>query len=400
MLAVQRNLDDDERGGYHQRRLRDTVYRSGRGAPLTDTVVYASFGGRQYSDSPRAIHEELVRRQAPLEHLWVAGDGSCRAPSTAAPLRADSREHYEALARARYVVTNDYFPDWFERRPDQVCLQTWHGTPLKRIGLEAANARTATARFQRHWEQQVVNWQHVVSPNRWSTPILREAYAIEGDLLETGYPRADLLARPDRDAVAAEVRRRLGVPADVRAVLYAPTYRDHIVDRRGRYRLDVKLDLERLHKAVGDDTVILFRKHPYVSDTLPPVPNGFVRDVSDYPDGTELLLAADVLLTDYSSLMFEFANTGRPMLFYAYDLEAYQEEIRGFNLDYAATVPGPVLGTTAEVADALRDLDGLRAEYANHYERFAATFCEFDDGRAAERVVERVFAPVASGIAK
>jgi CDP-glycerol glycerophosphotransferase len=98
--------------------------------------------------------------------------------------------------------------------------------------------------------------------------------------------------------------------------------------------------------------------------------------------------------------MFEFANTGRPMLFYAYDLEAYQEEIRGFNLDYAATVPGPVLGRTSEVADALRDLDALTAEYADRYERFAATFCEFDDGHAAERVVERVFAPVVASMAR
>jgi CDP-glycerol glycerophosphotransferase len=311
---------------------------------------------------------------------------------------ADSRVHHEALARARYVVTNDYFPEWFERRPDQVCLQTWHGTPLKRIGLEAAGARTATPRFQREWEQQVKNWQHVVSPNRFSTPILREAYAIEGELLETGYPRVDLLLRPDREAAAAALRRRLGVPEGVRVVLYAPTYRDHVVDRRGRHRLDMRLDLEQLHEALGDDTVVLFRQHPYVFDSMPPVPNGFVRDVSRYPDGTELLLAADVLVTDYSSVMFDFANTGRPMLFFAYDLDAYREEIRGFNLDYRATVPGPVLRKSADVAEALRDIDAVRAEHAARYEEFVARFCEFDDGRATERVVDRVFAPVAAGV--
>ena len=136
-------------------------------------------------------------------------------------------------------------------------------------------------------------------------------------------------------------------------MLYAPTYRDQVVDRRGRFRLDLQLDLERLRAAVGDDTVILFRKHHYIADAVPATADGFVRDVSSFPDGTELMLAADVLITDYSSMMVDFANTGRPMLFYTYDLDAYADEIRGFYLDFVETVPGPLLRTTDEVADAL-----------------------------------------------
>src|SRR6185436_3643152 len=130
VLIVRPNLDPDERGRRRQRRLRSTVYRPGREEPLRDTIVYTSFRGRQYSDNPRAIHEELVRREAPLEHLWVVGDHACRVPPTATAVRAGSRDHYDALAHARLVVDNDHFPDWFERRPDQLCLQTWHGTPL------------------------------------------------------------------------------------------------------------------------------------------------------------------------------------------------------------------------------------------------------------------------------
>jgi CDP-glycerol glycerophosphotransferase len=174
-------------------------------------------------------------------------------------------------------------------------------------------------------------------------------------------------------------------------VMYAPTYRDHVVDRRGRYRLDLHLDLERLKQAVGDDTVILFRKHHYVADQVPTDADGFVRDVSKYPDGTELMLAADVLVTDYSSMMFDFANTGRPMLFFTYDLEAYGDEIRGFYVDYVATVPGPLLDTTDQVADALRDIDAVQADYAERYAAFSERFCELDDGRASERVVDRIF---------
>jgi CDP-glycerol glycerophosphotransferase len=393
LLLVQRDLDDDERGPAQQRRLRSAVYERRRGEPLEEAVVYTSFRGRQYSDNPRAIHEELVRRGAPLRHLWVVRDGMCRVPDTATVLRDGSRAHYEAMARARYVVTNDHFPDWFLRRPDQVCVQTWHGTPLKRLGLDVSEMRGTVRRFQRRWDRQVSNWQHVLSPNRFSTPILRRAYGIDGEMLETGYPRVDALARADRDVHGGRLRRQLGLPEGKRVVLYAPTYRDQLKDGQGRYRLDLRLDLERLRQAVGDDCVLLFRKHHYIVDPVPATPDGFVRDVSSYPDGTELMLAADVLVTDYSSMMVDFANTGRPMLFYTYDLDAYRDEVRGFYLDLVETAPGPMLATTDELIEALQDLEGVRRDFTRRYADFTATFCELDDGRAAERVVDRVFAP-------
>jgi len=391
ILFVQRDLEPDERGMRQQRRLRTTAYAGGREAPLREAVVYTSFGGRQYSDNPRAIHEELVRRGLPLEHLWVVSDGMCRVPETATVVRAYSREHYEAMARSRFVVANDHFPDWFERRPDQVGLQTWHGTPLKQLGFDVSNLRNAVRRFERRWDRHVINWQYVLSPNHFTTPILRRAYAIEGEMLETGYPRNDVLAGAERDARGAEVRARLGVAADRRVVLYAPTFRDDVRDLRGRFRLEQALDVERLRAAVGDDTVILYRKHHYCIDPAPATADGFVRDVSAYPDATELMLAADVLVTDYSSMMFDFANTGRPMLFFTYDLDAYRDEIRGFYFDFAARAPGPLLRTTDELAAALVDLDGVVAEHAERYREFAAEFCELDDGHAAARVVDRLF---------
>jgi CDP-glycerol glycerophosphotransferase len=391
-LLVGRDLDDDERGEYHQRRLRATAYLGRRSEPLRDAVVYASFGGRQYSDSPRAIHEELVRQQAPLEHLWVVRDGMCEVPPTAAVLREGSREHHEALARARFVIVNDHFPDWYRRRTDQTSIQTWHGTPLKRLGMDVVGTRRTLRRLLRGLDQQVENWQYVVSPNRFSTPILRHAYAIEGEMIETGYPRVDILAGPERNALSRRLRTRLALPQDARLVLYAPTYRDQLVDRRGRFRLDLQLDLERLRAAVDEDTVILFRKHHYVVDPVPATADGFVRDVSAYPDGTELLLAADVLITDYSSMMVDFANTRRPMLFFTYDLESYRDSIRGFYVDLAEIAPGPLLRTTDELAEALRDLDSVRRESAQRYDRFVSTFCALDDGGAAARVIERVIA--------
>jgi CDP-glycerol glycerophosphotransferase len=389
-IQVDRDLDEDERGPYNQRRLRRTAYIPRRTEPLREAVLYSSFHGRQFSDSPRAIHEELIRRGADVEHLWVVRDRMCKVPDTAKVIRDGSREYHEALATSRYLLFNDHFPDWFARRPEQVCLQTWHGVPLKRLGFDVLDRRQISGRFTR-WDQQVDNWQYVVSPNRFSTPILRQAYAIEGEMIETGYPRDDVLAGAGLEARTRAVRQRLGLPENARVVLYAPTYRDHKIDKRGRYRLDLNLDLDSLRGALGPDTVILFRKHHYVADAVPTSPDGFVRDVSTYPDGTELMLAADVLITDYSSMMFDFANTGRPMLFFTYDLDRYQDEIRGFYLDYVETVPGPLLRTSDEVVDALRDIESVRTRYAGRYAEFVAKFCELDDGQASARVVDRVF---------
>jgi CDP-glycerol glycerophosphotransferase len=390
-LVAERDLAEDERGPYHQRRLRASVYAAGRDAPVRDAVIYSSFAGRQYSDSPRAIHEELVRRGAPVEHLWVVRDGACEVPATATVVRKGSREYYDALARSRFVVTNDSLPAWFRRREDQCCVQTLHGTPLRRVGFDVAANRGKARRLLRGLDEQVANWQYVVSANPYATGVLRGAYGLEEGLIETGLPRADQLAGPDREERERRVRERLGVPAGARVVLYAPTYRDDAVDRRGRYRLDLRVDLEQVRRAAGDDAIVLFRRHPFITDASPTSGNGRVRDVSAYPDGTELLLAADVLVTDYSSMMVDFANTGRPMLFFAYDLEAYDRAVHGFYVDLPETVPGPVLRTMGELTDALRDPDAACAGFAPRYERFVATFCPLDDGHAAARVVDRVF---------
>ncbi len=368
LLGVGPDLAEDEQGPFHQRRLREGRYAAQRAEPLLDSVLYASFGGRGCGDSPRAIHDELVRRGAALEHLWLVRDGMCLAPDGAIVLRHGGREYHEALARARYVVTNDRLPEWFSRRDGQVCLQTWHGAPLLR----------------RRRANGAGEWSHTLSPCRAASPLLRAALGVEGELLETGLPRVDRLREADR----GEMRTRLGLRDDTRAILYAPTLREDVTDRRGRHRLDLHLDLERLRAALPDDTALLFRRHPGVVGSPPPEAARLARDVSGYADATELLAAVDVLVTDYSSIMFDFAGTGRPMVFFAYDLDARRDELL---LDYEATVPGPIVGTTDELADALRATEA--GGYHERYAEFAARFCELDDGHAAARVVELVFEP-------
>ena len=389
LLSVSPDLDDDEQGGFRQRRLRETVYAAGRERGLRDAVLYDCFGGREYSDNPRAVHEELVRRGAPVEHLWVVRDGAFAVPDTAVAVRELSREHHEACATARYVVANDHLPRWFARRPDQVCLQTWHGAPLKRLGLELAGRPKAIREYRRVRRQPVENWDHLVSPGPWATPVLERAFGPTARVVETGLPRTDVLLRPDRDRLAADVRRRLGLPAGKRVVLYAPTYRDHLAAGE-RYRLGPLLDPTALRAALPDEDVVLFRRHRLMVAGAETRRDGVV-EVTAYPDANELLLVADVLVTDYSSAIFDFASTGRPIVFFTPDLEVYRDEVRGFSIDFEAVAPGPLLRRADEVVGALEDLDGVRDAYRGRYERFVADHCSLQDGNATRRVVEQVF---------
>ncbi|GAA2130630.1 hypothetical protein GCM10009760_03370 [Kitasatospora kazusensis] len=380
-----------ERSAYTQRRLLTEAYPAARRRPLREAVLYDVFGGRGYSDSPRAIHTELVRRGAPLEHLWVVDDAQGAVPEGVRPVRSHSAEWYEALATSRYLVGNTHFPDFIERRPGQLVVQTWHGSLLKRIAHDVENAWLGDAGYLAALDRESPQWSVLLSPSAFATPILRRAFRYEGEILESGYPRGDVLAL---GTGAGAVRERLGIPAGKRIVLYAPTWREDQQRESGDgFRLGLRLDLDAARAELGEDHVLLVRPHSHVREPLPGAGDGFLYDVGDYPDVQELLLAADVLVTDYSSIMFDFAITGRPILFFTYDLEHYRDTLRGFYFDLESEAPGPLIPTSPELLTALRDLagsDALTTRYADAYRRFRAVHCHLDDGGAAARVVDRM----------
>ncbi|MFF8640393.1 CDP-glycerol glycerophosphotransferase family protein [Streptomyces sp. NPDC015345] len=373
-----------ERGAYRQHRLRTNHYPRHRQQPLTDAVLYLD------GDSPRAVHEELVRRGADVEHLWVTHDQQTHVPAGAKGVEEHSAAWYEALARCRRIVTSGHLPDFFERREGQTVVQTWNGAPLKRIGTDLTDSLYADHGHLDALPRLSRQWDVLVSPNRFSTPHLGRALAYDGEVLEAGSPRNDVLFGDDRQKVAERVRHELGVTPDKRVVLYAPTYRDHLAYAPGRFRYEPALDFRAAESVLGDDHVLLVRKHPLTAGRLPGARAPFVRDVSAHPRAAELLLIADVLVTDYSSLMFDFAHTGRPMLFHAYDLEHYRDTVRGFYLDFETSAPGPLLASTGEVVEALRDLDAIAARHTDAYAAFREAYCDLDDGRAAARVAERL----------
>ncbi|MFK4071083.1 CDP-glycerol glycerophosphotransferase family protein [Streptomyces sp. NPDC029674] len=395
-LMAHSELRPDERSRHRQTRLRTEAYPAARHEPLREAVLYDVFGGRMYGDSPRAIHEEMVRRGLPVEHLWVVKDGQCEVPATAKAVRVHSPEYYEAMARSRYIIGNTHFPRWLERREGQQIIQTWHGTPLKRIGFDFDNDHFASTQYLMDLDRERHQWTMLLSPNRFSTPIMRSAFRfggdVDGELLEAGYPRNDVLLAPDRAERAEKVRRVLGLPEGKKVVLYAPTWREDKQRHRGGFLLDLRIDLEKARHELGDDHVLLVRPHAHIVEPVPGAGDGFVWDVASYPDIMDLLLIADVLVTDYSSVMFDFAVTGRPMLFFTYDLGHYRDRLRGFYFDFEKRAPGPLLPTSDELIAALRDLDAVSEPYAAAYDEFRAEFCDLDDGGASRRVVDRMLA--------
>jgi CDP-glycerol glycerophosphotransferase len=396
MLTAEPQLRRVEQGNFAQRALRRGFYPAMLRTPVRDQILFISWKGKQCGDNPLGIAEELRRRGDDREQLWAVTDWSVPVPDGGTAVLRGTQEYYEALARSKYLVSNDDMQAPFRKRDGQVYLQTWHGTLLKRIGFDIANPQfiSGTAYFD-HLAKDVAQWDLLLSPNPFSTPLMRRAFRYDGEICEYGYPRNDLLRRGDVAELAARVRDRLGLPAGKRVVLYAPTWRDNQVYANGRrYRFDMRLDLERAWRELGQDHVFLIRGHHHMADDVPAgMRDGFAFNVTAYPDITELFLVADVLVTDYSSAMFDFAVTGRPMVFFTYDLAEYRDSLRGFYLDFEAEAPGPLLATSAEVIAALKDIDAVAAPYRDTYQRFAAMFCSLDDGKAAARVCDRLFSP-------
>ncbi|WP_394289187.1 CDP-glycerol glycerophosphotransferase family protein [Microbacterium sp.] len=380
--------EDEEVGPVAQQRLQ-------RWYAVTDlrldprAVYLQSYTGQAATDSPAAIHRELRRVRPDLRLRWGVADASVRVPEGGEPVLMHSREWYAALATSAHVVTNVDLERWFVKRPGQRVLQTFHGYPAKTMGLSAWHAKNFTPlRIERLLRRTSGTWDLLLTPTPEMDRLYREHYRYDGRIHSLGYPRDDVLVAPDAAEVRVDVRRRLGLTDDLgdrTAVLYAPTWRDDLATNHRAAPLVSPLDVDELAESLGEDYVVLLRGHRF-HRRRPRRTAGSVLDVTDYPEINDLILAADAAVLDYSSLRFDFALTGRPMVFLVPDLDRY-EAARGFLHDFRASAPGPLLDDPAEVAEALRDLPSLAATYADRVAAFNRTFNAHQDGHAAERVV-------------
>jgi CDP-glycerol glycerophosphotransferase len=354
------------------------------------TVVFESWRGK-YSDSPRAVSERLAVLRPDLRRIWVVADNDVELPDDVGRVVRNTPAYFARIATANYFLSNDMMPRYPLKTNRTTYVQLWHGTPLKRVGFDVPDAQYDGADlYAKRLAKDVRRWDHLVSPNHFSTEKLSKAFRYDGSVLEIGYPRNDSLSGPSAIELRDKTRAELGLSPGTRAVLYTPTWRDDYLTGQAKPN-PLAAEVEQVLAALPEDTVLLFRFHHLVAASSPVPSHPRAIDVSGHPDIQALYLAADLMITDYSSTMFDFAVTGRPMIFYTYDLADYRDQLRGFYFDLEQEAPGPLVTTTAELTAVLNDEETLRTSYAGAYDAFRAKYCHLDDGHASDRLIASVF---------
>lgn len=361
--------------------------------PVKENVIlFETFMAKNYSDSPKYIYEYIAQNHPEYECVWAINDGA-KIPYGAKTVKRFSFQYAYYLAVSKYMVFNVRPPLWYRKREEQVFLETWHGTPLKRLVFDQEEVTSASPKYKQQFYRQRKDWDFLVSANPFSTKTFRSCFLYEGEMLEYGYPRNDILYWPNKDEIAQQLKEKLGIPKDKKTILYAPTWRDDQHYGSGQYKFELALDLKLMKERLQDDYVVLLRTHHYISDHIDVSGLGdFVINLSSYDDISEIYLISDICITDYSSVFFDYANLKRPILFYTYDFDKYKNQLRGFYIDMNTEVPGPLLYTSEQVVQAIEDIDEITEEYKERYDQFYDRFCCYDDGHASEHVAEAMLA--------
>lgn len=363
-------------------------------------IIFCSFNGKSYSCSPKAIYEFMVNNKIYENYKFIwAFDKVDRYKfleknRNTIVVKINSNEYKKYLASAKYWIFNYKIPDYLYPKKNQVFMQCWHGTPLKRLGCDLIhfdNVLNTMKGMKKRYKIEASKFTYFLSPSKFATEKFISAWNLkeigkEGIIVEKGYPRNDFLFNYTDEDVK-KIKRKLGIEKDNRKIiLYAPTYRSNQHEAGVGYTYKEEIDFERLRKKFGDKYIILFRAHYFVANSFDfEKYKDFVYDVSKIDDVNELYIIADLLITDYSSVFFDYANLKKAMIFYMYDLEHYRDKSNGFYLDLEE-LPGPIVESQEELENAIGNVDNFKHE--EKYKKFNEKYNYLDDGHAADRVVE------------
>lgn len=361
-------------------------------------VLFLSFHGRGFSDNPRALYEAMKKdaRFQDYTFVWALRKNNRQTIEGAKVIPYFTISYFYHLARAKYWICNCKLQSYIVRKRKQVYLQTWHGTPLKRLAHDIIVPKgtlfyrthmSATA-MMKTYDNDVKKYTYMISPNQFCTKVFQSAFQIDRNrLIETGYPRNDYLSNV-KQADIAHKREELHIPQGKKVILYAPTWRDNQYTVAG-YTFTLAVDFMKWKEMLDDEYVILFKPHYLITSSYQheEAYKGFVIDIAPSLDISELYIVADVLVTDYSSVFFDYAILKRPIYFYMYDIEQYADELRGFYLDIHKDLPGACFKVESAMLTAIKhhlfDYDRLQA--------FNERFNHREDGCAAKRVLDIVF---------
>ena len=357
-------------------------------------ITFESFVGRNYSGQPKYIYKYLQTNYGDqYKYIWIVNDKKLKIDGKCKKVKRFGLLYYYYMTRSKFWVNNMRQPYSLPKRDSQIMLETWHGTPLKKLVFDMDDVHSANPKYKQIVYKQSRKWDYLLSDNPFSTEKFESCFMFDRDkILELGYPANDPLYAHNIDEEAVRIKNKIGIPSDKKVLLYAPTWRDDISYGAGEYKFELALDLRRLKAELGGEYVILLRMHYWIVDKLDLTGlSDFVINVSGYSDITDIYIVSDICMTDYSSVFFDFANLRRPILFFMYDLEKYRDVLRGFYLDVEIELPGPILTNNDEVISAIKNIDKVAESFSQKYNEFYDRFCCIDDGHAGERVCERVF---------
>lgn len=365
-------------------------------------VMFGAYDGRSYVCSPKAVYEHMIScgEFDDYKFVWYFDKPEkyrfLENNKNTIVVKKNSAECEKYLHMAKYWIFNFRAQDQWIPNEKQVYVQCWHGTPLKRLGYDITksdNAMNSIREIREKYRTDAQRFDYMVSPCDFVTEKFRSAWNLkkagkEDAVLQIGYPRNDFLNKFTSKDVEA-VKIKLGIEGtDKKIILYAPTWRDNQHDADKGYIYDNPVDFDYLREQLGDEYIILFRAHYLVADNFDfDAYKGFIYNVSDYDDINELYISADLLITDYSSVFFDYAILERPMLFYMYDMEAYRDEMRGFYID-VNKLPGPIFKTERELVNEIRKADEMLD--VNMIKAFNKEYNNMNDGMAAKRLVDAV----------
>lgn len=366
--------------------------------------VFEAFNGRKYCDSPKAIYLCMLndKKYKDYKFVWAFSNPDdfkfLEKNRNTKVVKYHSNEYKEVYAKAKYWFTPSRLPDYIIPKENQLYVQCWHGTPLKRLGfdikVEGKNALHTVKEWSHLYEYDASRYTYMVSPSKFVSDVYKSAFNLkhvgkEKCIIETGYPRNDALFTFDNKYVN-KIKKDLNIPKDKKVILYAPTWRDDQYKNGTGYSYNLAIDFDKFRKKFGKDYVILFRAHYLIAEIIDLSKyKGFIYNVSDYSDINDLYIISDMIVTDYSSVFFDYANLKRPMLFYMYDLEDYKSNARDFYFDLDE-LPGPIVLKEEDLYKEIENIDEYWDKYKSKYEKFNKKFNYLDDANSSKRVLDKI----------
>lgn len=368
-------------------------------------IVFESFMGRAFSDSQKSLYKEMLNDDFFTDYtfIWAFKDANkykyLEENKNTKVIQYDSGDFYKYMATAKWWITNSRLPEYLVKKKEQKYIQCWHGTPLKRLGfdieVEGGNALNSLKEIKEKYEDDARRYDYMLSPSAFCTEKFASAFNLrklnkQDVLVELGYPRNDYLFNYTNEDVI-KLKKELGIPESKKVILYAPTWRDNQHKAGVGYTYDLNLDFDRLKEKLGKDYVIIFRTHYFVASQFNfDKYKGFIYNMSSHDDVNECYILSDIIITDYSSVFFDYANLKRPMLFYMYDLDEYQGKLRDFyfSLD---ELPGPIVKTQQELEDEILNIKDYDKKLNEKYTAFTNKFTYLDSGDCSKRVIEKIF---------